>query len=502
MACPTKSNSSSVTIDDLETVVASITDLCKSLPDTVLDGTRDDKITHVITSVEEDTQWETFNRRLEHGMKLVTNYLGIIIGEDAMRLFYELMFNKLQRLEADLQKIRAKPAGTPSAASQVANEAPMVFVQVVPYLDETMPCSETEHPRKNAPTRKDAPIDPKTRECLGLIAQDVMEKACGIAKPKKPKGKGRPKQKAKSINTVQALAYNDLSGQEKDKVYQDKPVQRERSGSESTVPGLHLDVDSLESVLDTQSSEEESADELTESSLSVEEVDGNKIKSKRKATTASQAAKKPEVIGISSESESDGNSAMRKVNEHDTAVERRHEAGTHGSLNHTLQHWHQPRAAQNKLGQKHWVFACHYCKAQRSVKRTGSAATFQDQHPKPNLGNLSTHSRNDHPSKTGDAHTSDNATDIVSSNESANITWANDLNSHGSRQLMDKFLADSLKNPQIEPTKEGFQTMFALWVFDDDLPFTMGDSGGLSLVKELALVKSRIAYSTDMWTTP
>lgn len=168
---------------------------------------------------------------------------------------------------------------------------------------------------------------------------------------------------------------------------------------------------------------------------------------------------------------------MCKVDKHEAEVERHHEAGTCGPLNHTLQHWHKPRAAQSKMGQKRWVFTCRYCKAQRLVKCTANAATFQDKYPKPTIGNLSTHLRTDHPDKNGDTDDSNKTTNATVEGDSGNMTWARGLKLHGSRQLMDKFLADGLDNPQIEPTQDGFQTMLALWVFDDDLPFTMGELG-------------------------
>ncbi|TFY58846.1 hypothetical protein EVJ58_g6152 [Rhodofomes roseus] len=99
--------------------------------------------------------------------------------------------------------------------------------------------------------------------------------------------------------------------------------------------------------------------------------------------------------------------------------------------------------------------------------------------------------------------------------------------------MADGYLKEGKLNPKVEPTQCGFLQVFAAWIIEDDLPFTTGESPGLArvfqymqskfllptdttvrntittifakmhaeLVKELAAVKSKIAYSTDTWTT-
>lgn len=49
-----------------------------------------------------------------------------------------------------------------------------------------------------------------------------------------------------------------------------------------------------------------------------------------------------------------------------------------------------------------------------------------------------------------------------------------------SAAFMKEYLKDGALNPALEPTQIGFQCLFAAWLFEDDLPFTMGQSPGLA----------------------
>ncbi|EPS96491.1 hypothetical protein FOMPIDRAFT_1100993, partial [Fomitopsis schrenkii] len=95
---------------DLEQLVQDITELNKKLPPTIREGSKQDKLYEVMTKIDSETAWATFNRRfdilfaedcrdengrLHHirrgrfGMNTVINYLNrIIVNEDQLKGFY------------------------------------------------------------------------------------------------------------------------------------------------------------------------------------------------------------------------------------------------------------------------------------------------------------------------------------------------------------------------------------------------------------------------------
>lgn len=111
--------------DSLEELVQDIVNLSKKLPQSVPEATKDDKIYEVMTNVDGESAWATFNRRFDilfgedcrdkngrlhhirrgrHGMIKVTSYLSrVIVNENTLKGFYAPAAIKLNRLKAELQ---------------------------------------------------------------------------------------------------------------------------------------------------------------------------------------------------------------------------------------------------------------------------------------------------------------------------------------------------------------------------------------------------------------
>lgn len=110
---------------DLEQLVQDITELNKKLPPTIREGSKQDKLYEVMTKIDSETAWATFNRRfdilfaedcrdengrLHHirrgrfGMNTVINYLNrIIVNEDQLKGFYAPAAIKLERVKTELE---------------------------------------------------------------------------------------------------------------------------------------------------------------------------------------------------------------------------------------------------------------------------------------------------------------------------------------------------------------------------------------------------------------
>ncbi|KAI0309295.1 hypothetical protein OF83DRAFT_1179795 [Amylostereum chailletii] len=99
---------------------------------------------------------------------------------------------------------------------------------------------------------------------------------------------------------------------------------------------------------------------------------------------------------------------------------------------------------------------------------------------------------------------------------------------------MDQYIKEGIFNPRIEPMQNGFNRLFVAWLIQKDKTFTTGEAPSLkflfkyircnfslptnttvcnavgkilielhgAIIRELAAVKSKIAYGTDSWTTP
>ncbi|KAF4611808.1 hypothetical protein D9613_004630 [Agrocybe pediades] len=234
-------------------------------------------------------------------------------------------------------------------------------------------------------------------------------------------------------------------------------------------------------------------------------------KTKKGATTEESP------IEIDSGDESDGNSALRKVQER----ERQTEAARRGPQNGSMQHFFPPVAVVDTKGGKRWEFRCRHCPRVRTFERKvdGPDPKFDDEKVLPRLNNLATHVAE---CKKTEDHTKESDPPLTES-----------MKLKQSVKLMEGFLKEGALNPSIEPTQTGFQRLFAAWILDESLPWTTGESPTLAslfeylrvtytlptdttvrkelarifaelhgkIVKQFAAVKSKIAFATDTWTT-
>ncbi|KAH9855327.1 hypothetical protein C2E23DRAFT_724823, partial [Lenzites betulinus] len=172
----------------------------------------------------------------------------------------------------------------------------------------------------------------------------------------------------------------------------------------------------------------------------------------------------------SSGEESDGQTALRKVQEQDVTKSRKR-----GPVNESIKHWHGPVPIRDRKNGDRWQFTCRYCSAYVSLRCPlfciTDGAAFEDEPRKPSLANLASHLKEDHPAVLkGESPPEDGK---------ASVDHGYTL---GSAKLMAAYIKEGVLNPALEPTKKGFHRVFAAWILDDNLPFTAGESPSLARV--------------------
>ncbi|KAF5372244.1 hypothetical protein D9758_004983 [Tetrapyrgos nigripes] len=324
------------------------------------------------------------------------------------------------------------------------------------------------------------------------------------------------------VDTSKSSAELQSDSDENDEDYFDNG--RRRAGSEETVDSFMLGSDGEEIVVEQPhaglSSKKLAGDSVDEEGSDVEIIEKgkgkDKGKGKEKEKAKVQAGQKgkhrqsdaPPKLGrlsrndgdmvVSTESKSDGESALRGVQQASVGSRR-------GPKSDTRDYWYEPRLVRIK-GELKWEF-----------KSTEGCTSFDDEHPKPALSNLAAHLTKDHPDR-GTETEKDDLRKISSEAASAS--------------LMHNYIEAGVLNPALEPTKEGFIDVFSAWVFEDSLPFTMGESSALrcvfaylkvkfplptdttvrkhldkitsalhrTVVNEISNVTSKISYSHNTWT--
>ncbi|KAJ7743898.1 hypothetical protein B0H14DRAFT_3897614 [Mycena olivaceomarginata] len=174
-------------------------------------------------------------------------------------------------------------------------------------------------------------------------------------------------------------------------------------------------------------------------------------KKKKQKTKSAPAAPPPtvEVIDVDIESED----------------ENLQTGGKRGPKSESRDHYWPPVATTKTGGNKRWSFTCRHCKIAVTFKRTvGKTQLFGDESPAPNLGNLSTHLKQQH---DGVPVPSD-----VRPGETRGISTS-------SAKIMADFLVDGKLNPAINSTQGNFYKIFAAWIIEDDLAFTTGETPGI-----------------------
>ncbi|KAF5342711.1 hypothetical protein D9758_015876 [Tetrapyrgos nigripes] len=320
-----------------------------------------------------------------------------------------------------------------------------------------------------------------------------------------------------------------------DKSY--KPPRQSPEVSDDSVESFDLDDDGFEIVEDVAGPSNSQKRRLVESSDGSEsdivEV-GKNVKGKgkgkgkavakpplKKAKTKSKSTVRMQredlADNISTESESDGESALRSV----TTITRGRRPGPESD---TLKHF-KPAILVTEPGKKgkRWSFRCRYCTATRSLQASGNAERFEDKKPRPTITNLTSHLKQ-HSEKLASA-----AADTPDTVERPPRELSG---SSASAKLLNAYLQEGRLNPALEPTYKGFLQHFTAWIIEDDLPFTTGESSGLqrvfsylkiqyklptnttvrkvldqiteelrgNVIKELTAINSKISYSHDVWT--
>ncbi|KAF7375808.1 Dimer-Tnp-hAT domain-containing protein [Mycena sanguinolenta] len=171
--------------------------------------------------------------------------------------------------------------------------------------------------------------------------------------------------------------------------------------------------------------------------------------------------------------------------------------GKRGPTTETRDHFHPPVAVKLK-GEKRWAFKCRHCKTTLTFSRSvGKNQLFGDEKPAPPLGNLATHITSKH-----------DGVPVPSDVQPGEIRGV----SATSAKIMADFLLEGKLNPAINSTQKNFLKVFAAWIIEDDLPFTTGETPGIQrlfaflqtrygLPSDTTNVKSKIAVATDTWTT-
>ncbi|KAF7346859.1 Dimer-Tnp-hAT domain-containing protein [Mycena sanguinolenta] len=413
--------------------VETIANLSKLLPDTVSEGTEEDEIYRVITTVQgldEGSISSTFNRRFD-----------ILFKEDG----------QCRDENGRLHLIRRGDLG---------------MLLVVKYLQE-IKWTTNEMLKSLKSFAKCRPRMPKKR---------------AAEKPSKAKGKGKAEavSASKKTSAAQRDAFVDSillpKLKAKDGEYRPK---------KPAVVSEEEEDDFEDDAEDAAAVSNEAGRKRKKIVLEGEKHEPVPKRPKKAAAKTSQPVPNVEVIEVDDESDTEP---------------RAH--GKRGPKSSTRDFFLPPVAIRTH-GEKRWAFKCRHpgCPSTLSVKRTvGKDRFFDDESPAPPIRNLTTHLRTDH----------DNA------------PLPSDTVPGGSKL-----------NPIIDKTEGNFLKIFAAWIVEDDLAFTTGETVAIArlfkflnsrymlpsdttvrntlatmfadmyrLVKsELADIQSKLAISTDTWTT-
>ncbi|KAF9003845.1 hypothetical protein BDZ89DRAFT_625134 [Hymenopellis radicata] len=404
------------TVDLIQRLVTSFTTFSQSLPSSVPLAQPDDEIFRVMTEVQGDGVWSTFNRRfdilsMEHnrdddgklrnmrrgqyGLDAVAKYLSSISWSQDMPL--DLVRDKIRRVFDAMRylivqhhdQLSADTVFQPNSASRLKSST------------DPLPINNSSLP--SAPS---AP-EPSAQPAVEAKTQTVT------SAPLKPSTKKRPKA-TRDLETIldnRALPEDD----DNDGTYHArKPIVtvngQRRAPSESPVRsysvgsnGLDIDMDSDDDMSVSASapgrkrhrvvlSEDDNASSGDEGAFSKHKpVRRHQRKKKRTASSPvdpTQNLKTREVIDIS-----DGETDQRNKR---------------GPANNSRPHFQEP--VKTKTGGKlRWSFKCKHagCNIKITVARclTAENAIFDDEPKKPSLGNLATHIRNAHPGAAAPADT-------------------------------------------------------------------------------------------------
>ncbi|KAJ3979690.1 hypothetical protein F5890DRAFT_1478333 [Lentinula detonsa] len=185
-----------------------------------------------------------------------------------------------------------------------------------------------------------------------------------------------------------------------------------------------------------------------------------------------------EDMDVSSEEDSNGQSALRKIEEVEQ-VQR-------GPKSNTRDFWTEHLVTEKgKLKCK----CCMHKVTFRQFPATARCNSFDEQCPKPNLSNLTTHLNQVHPDHNNTESPLQDPAEPQTASQEANTAF------------LQWYIDQGKLNPEIEATQKGFLQMFSAWVFEDGLPFTTGKSKGLQRLFEYLKIKFALPTDTTVRCT-
>ncbi|KAJ7271308.1 hypothetical protein B0H12DRAFT_1228963 [Mycena haematopus] len=396
-------------------LIQNIEDLDAALPAAVAEGTEDDEIHRVLTTVQgldPDAPSSTFTRRFD-----------ILFKEDA----------QCRDADGRLHLIRRGKLG---------------MLLVVRYLREVK-WSAVDMNLEGAVLKLERIVKEMEILCgLDRSAAKAARKSTSTSAPSAPK----PKAKAKSTVEVPAESLN--SGQAENEAMLDNLFDQIMGGK-----ARKNDDNMYKPRKKNAELSEEMKMILLTSKRKLIVVDGvtQAPRPKKKKRSKPKAAAPPPNIEIDDESEDE----VR-------------ETGKRGPKTETRDHF-QPPVAIKSNGEKRWAFKCRHCKTTLTVARSvGKTQLFGDEKPAPRLGNLATHITTKH-----------EGVPVPSDVQPGEVRGV----SATSAKIMADFLLDGKLNPAINSTQKNF------------LKFSRHGSSRMISPSLARNVRSKIAVSTDTWTT-
>ncbi|KAH9024612.1 hypothetical protein EDB85DRAFT_1894233 [Lactarius pseudohatsudake] len=351
--------------EDIKSSISCIAVLCTEIPKSVPIGNKRSKIHLVMTGNKGEDAWHTFNKRFdvlfaedcrdgqgrlhhirrgEFGMDLVVQYLSAL---DLGSLPLDLVAKKLDRLEAELEIISPKRKQTKFPSPLTDNKASL------------------GNSKKPAPSSK--PIKPKPAATVTSAAAEDDPKDKDFIPPRYP----RPRSES-PIENIPLDKYGN-------EIVEDLPPTIEYYQREPK----------RKAIIVSSGDNSESDNAATDKS----EV-RHKLKPKAKRNKTNKEGVVAVRVAPSSGDESDGLTALKAVEDVESG------GGKRGPPSVSRIHWHPP-IKHMEPGSKtlRWKFRCRYCNKTRTVERTPKCDDFDNEKPQPKIGNLSTHTRTEHPNE-------------------------------------------------------------------------------------------------------
>ncbi|KAF6750660.1 hypothetical protein DFP72DRAFT_817500, partial [Ephemerocybe angulata] len=197
----------------------------------------------------------------------------------------------------------------------------------------------------------------------------------------------------------------------------------------------------------------------------------------------------------SSGEESDGLSAFRKVKAND---ELKKNPTARGPVNTSRSEFTGPTKDTGVLKGKRvlrWTFKCKHCGAIRTFPRTvdGPNAKWEDEPTKPRTSNLAAHLRSECKEYANKQAAAADCEEGTQPEHEYNLPVI--------RDIMAEFLKKGELNPAHNLSWKGFLKLFALWILDDDLPWTTGESPMLRDLFKYLHINYKLPSDTSMSTT-